>query len=59
MQFIMASALGRRAGILIAVAALCAAVAGCSSDIGATAFDKGDGQLRYYGGLKSPMWSGQ
>jgi hypothetical protein len=61
MQFIMASALGRRAGILIVIAALCAAVAGCSSDIGATASDKADGhgQLRYYGGPKSPMWSGQ
>jgi hypothetical protein len=59
MQFIMASASGRRAGI--AIAALCAAVAGCSSDIGATASDKADGhgQLRYYGGPKSPMWSGQ
>jgi hypothetical protein len=59
MQFIMASASGRRAGIAIAV--LCAAVGGCSSDIGATASDKADGhgQLRYYGGPKSPMWSGQ
>jgi hypothetical protein len=48
-------------GILIAIAALCAAVAGCASDIGATPSDKagGNGQLRYYGGPKSPMWSGQ
>jgi hypothetical protein len=61
MQFVMASALGRTAGILIAIAVLCAAVGGCSSDIGATASDKagGQGQLRYYGGPKSPMWSGQ
>jgi hypothetical protein len=55
-----AFALRRRAGI--AVAALCAAVAGCISDIGATTSEKkadGNGQLRYYGGPKSPMWSGQ
>jgi hypothetical protein len=47
--------------MLIAIAALCAAVAGCSSDIGATPSGKtdGNGQLRYYGGPKSPMWSGQ
>jgi hypothetical protein len=46
---------------MIAVAALCAAAAGCANDIGATAAQKtGDkGQLRYYGGPKSPMWQGQ
>ncbi|MGD0851119.1 hypothetical protein [Bradyrhizobium sp.] len=46
---------------MIAVAALCAAVAGCASDIAATPSQKagGNGQLRYYGGPKSPMWSGQ
>jgi hypothetical protein len=61
MQFIMASASRRRAGILIAIAVLCAAVGGCISDIGATASDKADGhgQRRYYGGPKSPMWSGE
>jgi hypothetical protein len=56
----MASTL--KQGILvIAVAALCAAAAGCVSDIGATPSDKAgaNGQMRYYGGPKSPMWSGQ
>jgi hypothetical protein len=56
-----ASALKQKLGILVAVAALCAAVAGCISDIGATTSQTadGNGQLRYYGGPKSPMWSGQ
>jgi hypothetical protein len=60
-----ASALKQGIGTFIAVVALCAAVAGCSSDIGATtgatASGKAGGsdQLRYYGGPKSPMWSGQ
>jgi hypothetical protein len=47
--------------VVIAVAALCAAVAGCISDIGAPTSEKsdGNGRLRYYGGPKSPMWSGQ
>jgi len=45
---------------VIAVAALCAAVAGCISDIGTATSEKSDGsQLRYFGGPKSPMWSGQ
>jgi hypothetical protein len=52
--------LRRRIGIAIAAAALCAAVAGCVSDMGApTAENSGGNQLRYYGGPKSPMWSGQ
>jgi hypothetical protein len=56
----MASVLRRRIGVVLAVAALCAAVAGCVSDIGApTAENSGSHQLRYYGGPKSPMWSGQ
>jgi hypothetical protein len=44
--------------------ALCAAVAGRVSDIGATTGATtsqtagGSDQLRYYGGPKSPMWSG-
>jgi hypothetical protein len=56
-----ASALRRKIGIVIAVAALCAAVAGCISDLGASTSEKSDGggQLRYYGGPKSPMWSSQ
>ena len=56
-----AFALRRSAGILVATAALCAAVAGCAGDTGAATSQKADGvsQLRYYGGPKSPMWSGQ
>jgi len=53
-------ALRRRTGVALAVVALCAAVAGCVSDMGAvTADNSGSGQLRYYGGPKYPMWSGQ
>jgi hypothetical protein len=55
----MASTLSRKIGIVLAVAALCAAVAGCVSDMGAPAADNsGSNQLRYYGGPKSPMWRG-
>jgi hypothetical protein len=57
----IASALTRSIGIMMAAAALCAAVAGCVSDMGAAISEKPDGasQLRYYGGPKSPMWPGQ
>jgi hypothetical protein len=56
----MASAFRRRIGIVLAAVALCAAVAGCVSDMGApTAENSGSNQLRYYGGPKSPMWTGQ
>jgi hypothetical protein len=51
----------QRIGIVLAVAALCFAVAGCAVDVGTTKAD-GSGssnQLRYYGGPKSPMWSSQ
>jgi hypothetical protein len=52
--------LKRRIAIMIAVAGLCATVAGCVSDMGApTADNSGSSQLRYYGGPKYPMWSGQ
>jgi len=46
---------------MMAAAALCAAVAGCISDVGAATPEKPEGanRLRYYGGPKSPMWSGQ
>ena len=55
-----ASTLVRRIGIIIAAVALCAATAGCVSDMEAAANEsKGSGQLRYFGGPKSPMWSGQ
>jgi hypothetical protein len=62
-----ASALTRRIGLMIAAAALSAAVAGSISDIKAASPNKAavskkpasKAQLRYYGGPKSPMWSGQ
>jgi hypothetical protein len=56
-----ASAPKQTIGTFVAVVALFAAVAGCISDIGATTSQTadGNGQLRYYGGPKSPMWSGQ
>jgi hypothetical protein len=55
------SALTQKTGIFVAVVAVCASVAGCISDIGATTSQTAGGrdQLRYYGGPKSPMWSGQ
>jgi hypothetical protein len=59
-RFAVASKLRRRIGVALTVAALCAAVAGCVSDMGApTAENSGGNQLRYYGGPKSPMWSAQ
>jgi hypothetical protein len=52
--------LRRKIRVVLAIAALCAAVAGCVSDLGApTADNSGGNQLRYYGGPKYPMWSGQ
>ena len=44
--------------MVLAVAALCSAAAGCA-DTGVTTSGKSDGsgQMRYYGGPKSPMWS--
>jgi hypothetical protein len=46
---------------MLAVTALCFAVAGCAADIGTTKSEGSDGssQLRYYGGPKYPMWSSQ
>jgi hypothetical protein len=61
----MTASLKQRIGTFVAVVALCAAVAGCISDIGATTGAAtsqtagGGDQLRYYGGPKSPMWSAQ
>jgi hypothetical protein len=55
------SELKRRIAGAFAVVALCAATAGCAVDVGNTRSD-GSGssnQLRYYGGPKSPMWTGQ
>jgi hypothetical protein len=54
------STLFRKVAIVFAVAALCAATAGCISDMGApTAENSGSHELRYYGGPKSPMWAAQ
>jgi hypothetical protein len=54
----IASAFGSTAAIVIAVTALGAAVAGCSSDSAAMQKPEGSGHMRYYGGPKSPMWRG-
>jgi hypothetical protein len=53
--------LRRRIGIAIAIAGLCASVAGCVSDMAAPAVESpgSSQQLRYYGGPKYPMWSAQ
>jgi hypothetical protein len=55
------SELKRRIAGALAVVALCAMTAGCAVDVGNTRSDgsEGSGQLRYYGGPKSPMWTGQ
>jgi hypothetical protein len=58
------SAWMRSAGILLAAAALCVAVAGCVSDTGtsmsgASQWPGDSPTLRYYGGPKSPMWASQ
>jgi hypothetical protein len=56
----VAPELKRQIGVVLVIAALCATVAGCVSDMGApTAENSGGSQLRYYGGPKYPMWSGQ
>jgi hypothetical protein len=53
-------ALRPRIGVALAVAALCATVAGCVSDTMMPAAENpGGSQLRYYGGPKSPMWPSQ
>jgi hypothetical protein len=45
---------------MMAVAGLCATVAGCVSDMtGPAAENSGSSQLHYYGGPKYPMWSSQ
>jgi anti-sigma factor RsiW len=50
----------RRIGSVLAAAALCSAAAGCAGDAGVATSGKSDGsgQMRYYGGPKSPMWRG-
>jgi hypothetical protein len=51
----------RRIGGVLAAVALCAAVAGCAADVGTPKSERSDGggQMRYYGGPKSPMWPSQ
>lgn len=51
----------RRIGIVLAVALLCGAAAGCVSDMVSATSGVSDGsnQLRYSGGPKYPMWSSQ
>jgi hypothetical protein len=53
------SAWMQRTGIMLVAAALCSVAAGCAADTGGTTSGKSDGsgQMRYYGGPKSPMWS--
>jgi hypothetical protein len=48
----------QRIGVVLAIVALCSAAAGCA-DTGVATLGKSDGsgQMRYYGGPKSPMWS--
>jgi predicted small secreted protein len=54
------SMLRRKIAAVSAIAALCAALAGCASDTGAqTSAQSGSHELRYYGGPKSPMWRSQ
>jgi hypothetical protein len=58
------SAWMRPAGILLAAAALCVAVAGCVGDTGtsmsgASQWPGDSPTMRYYGGPKSPMWASQ
>jgi hypothetical protein len=54
------STLMRRIAIVLAVALISGAAAGCVSDMVSATSGVSDGgnQLRYYGGPKSPMWRG-
>jgi hypothetical protein len=47
----------QRTGIVLVAAVLCSAAAGCADTGSATSKSDGSGQMRYYGGPKSPMWS--
>jgi hypothetical protein len=52
--------LRRKIVCVLAAVALCATVAGCAADVGTPKSEKSDGgQMRYFGGPKSPMWSSQ
>jgi len=48
----------RKFASVIAAAALCAAAVGYLDSLQAASLKKSFGQLRYYGGPKSPMWHG-
>jgi hypothetical protein len=52
----MASLWIRKLGTFIAAAALCAAAVGYVSSLQSASLKKSFGQMRYYGGPKSPMW---
>jgi hypothetical protein len=47
----------RRIATVLTAAALCSAAAGCADTGATTSKSDGSGQMRYYGGPKSPMWS--
>jgi hypothetical protein len=47
----------QRTGIVLVAAVLCSAAAGCADTGSTTSKSDGSGQMRYYGGPKSPMWS--
>jgi hypothetical protein len=47
----------QRIATMLAAAAFCSAAAGCADTGGMTSKSDGSGQMRYYGGPKSPMWS--
>ena len=49
----------RRIAAFSAMAALCVSASGCVSDLGAQTTSQSNGQLRYYGGPKYPMWQTQ
>jgi len=55
----IAGSFARTIAVLLAVGALCAAAAGCVSDLGADTTSRPGGELRYQGGPKYPMWRSQ
>jgi len=55
----MISVAARKIAVIVAIAGLTAALAGCVSDASAPAAQSSGTQLRYYGGPKSPMWPAQ
>jgi hypothetical protein len=56
----MASEVRRKMLVALALIGLCATVSGCVSDMVSPAAEaSGNGQMRYFGGPKYPMWSAQ